>query len=90
MAKAYILYNPLSGDGKIRSDLSVFEVVLDEELVFTDITEAGIRMQSLSCYRISDETADCHMEGKVPAFSERNRICSGSSGEPKACPSVQC
>ena len=42
MAKAYILYNPLSGDGKIRNDLSVFEVVLDEELVFADITEAGI------------------------------------------------
>ena len=42
MAKAYILYNPLSGSGNIQNDLDVFEVVLDEELVFADITEAGI------------------------------------------------
>lgn len=68
MAKAYILYNPLSGDGKIRNDLDVFEVVLDEELVFADITEAGIGKRVRNALREDDYIILCGGDGTLHHF----------------------
>ena len=68
MAKAYILYNPLSGSGNIQNDLDVFEVVLDEELVFADITEAGIGKRVRNALREDDYIILCGGDGTLHHF----------------------
>lgn len=42
MSKAYVLYNPVAGGGKVNNDLEILEVVLDDELVFADLTTSGM------------------------------------------------
>lgn len=38
MAIAYILYNPLSGNGKCLDDAKNLEVFIDDDVEFVDIT----------------------------------------------------
>ena len=38
MAKGYVIYNPLSGNGKAKEDAQLLQFVLDEELEYYDIT----------------------------------------------------
>lgn len=68
MAKAYVLYNPLSGDGKILNDLVVFEVVLNDELIFADITEAGIGKRVLNTLQEDDYMILCGGDGTLNRF----------------------
>ena len=38
MAKGYVVYNPLAGNGQAQADAQLLQVVLDEELEYYDIT----------------------------------------------------
>ena len=38
MAKGYVLYNPLAGDGNAEQDATLLQMVLDEELEYYDMT----------------------------------------------------
>lgn len=38
MAKGYVIYNPLAGNGQAQADAQLLQVVLDEELEYYDIT----------------------------------------------------
>ncbi len=38
MAKGYVIYNPLSGNGKAKDDSQLLQMVLDEELEYYDMT----------------------------------------------------
>ena len=38
MAKGYVVYNPLAGNGQAQADAELLQVVLDEELEYYDIT----------------------------------------------------
>ena len=38
MAKGYVLYNPLAGDGKAEEDAKLLQMLLDETLLYYDIT----------------------------------------------------
>lgn len=38
MAKGYVLYNPLAGEGKTRKDAQLLQLVLHEELAYFDMT----------------------------------------------------
>lgn len=38
MAKGYVIYNPLAGNGKAKEDSQLLQMVLDEELEYYDIT----------------------------------------------------
>jgi len=68
MAKAYILYNPLSGGGRIRDDLAVFEVVLDDKVIFADITEAGMPESVRSALQEDDYIILCGGDGTLNRF----------------------
>jgi len=38
MAKGYVIYNPLAGNGKAKEDAQLLQMILDEELEYYDIT----------------------------------------------------
>lgn len=38
MAKGYVLYNPLAGNGKVKEDTELLRIVIDDELEYYDIT----------------------------------------------------
>ena len=38
MAKGYVVYNPLAGNGQAQADAQLLQVILDEELEYYDIT----------------------------------------------------
>ena len=38
MAKGYVLYNPLAGDGNAEEDAKLLQMLLDETLLYYDIT----------------------------------------------------
>ena len=38
MAKGYVIYNPLAGNGKAKEDAQLLQMLLDEELEYYDIT----------------------------------------------------
>ena len=38
MAKGYVIYNPLAGNGKAKEDAQLLQMVLDEELEYYDMT----------------------------------------------------
>ncbi|MBE6944196.1 MAG: diacylglycerol kinase family protein [Ruminococcaceae bacterium] len=38
MAKGYVIYNPLAGNGKCKEDAQLLQVVMDEELEYYDMT----------------------------------------------------
>ena len=38
MAKGYVIYNPLAGNGKAQEDAQLLQMILDEELEYYDIT----------------------------------------------------
>lgn len=47
MAKAYLFYNPLAGQGQILEDLDALEFVLDTETVLCDMTQPHTYAQTL-------------------------------------------
>lgn len=68
MPKAYILYNPLAGGGKIRNDLDALEVVIDDEAVFVDLSEPGILERVLPLLGKADYLILCGGDGTLNRF----------------------
>ena len=68
MSKAYILYNPLAGDGKIKNDLDAFAVVIDDDVIFADLTEAGILEKTAAAMDLDDYIILCGGDGTLNRF----------------------
>ena len=42
MSKGYVIYNPLAGNGKVKEDAQLLQMLLDEELEFYDMSRITI------------------------------------------------
>jgi len=69
MAKAYVLYNPIAGGGKVKNDLDILEVVLDDEVVFADLTAAGMPACILEQLEADDYIILCGGDGTLSRFA---------------------
>lgn len=69
MPKAYVLYNPFAGDGKVEDDLNVLEIVIDDEIVFADLTEPGILMRVMKKLEKDDYIILCGGDGTLNCFA---------------------
>ena len=39
MAKGYVIYNPLAGNGQAQEDAQLLQIILDEELEYSECNE---------------------------------------------------
>lgn len=69
MSKAYILYNPAAGTGKVRDDLDVFQIVIGEDVVYADITETGTPFCVLDKMEEDDYIILCGGDGTLSRFA---------------------
>lgn len=69
MSKAYILFNPIAGGGKIKDDLDVLQVVIDDEVVFADLTEPGMPKRILEKMEKDDYIILCGGDGTLNRFA---------------------
>jgi len=69
MPKAYILYNPLAGGGKIKNDLDSLEVVIPDEVSFVDLTERGALERVLPLLEEDDYLILCGGDGTLNRFA---------------------
>ena len=69
MSKAYILYNPFARDGKIKDDLDVLKIVIDDEIVFADLTKPGMPMCILERMEKDDYIILCGGDGTLNRFA---------------------
>lgn len=69
MSKAYILYNPLSGGGKIKNDLDALEIVIPDEVSFIDLTESDALERVLSMLDEEDYLILCGGDGTLNRFA---------------------
>jgi len=68
MAKAYIFYNPLAGQGRILEDLDAMQFVLDEECVLCDMTKPETYEQALFSMEQADYLVLCGGDGTLNRF----------------------
>ena len=69
MSKAYILYNPLAGGGKIKNDLDVFEIVIPDEVCYIDLTELEALGRVLQALEEDDYLILCGGDGTLNRFA---------------------
>ena len=69
MSKAYILYNPMAGNGQIKNDLDALEVVIDDEVIFTDLTKAETLEKIVSAMDADDYMILCGGDGTLNRFA---------------------
>lgn len=69
MSKAYILFNPIAGGGKIKDDLDVLQIVIDDEAVFMDLTETGMPRRILEKMEKDDYIILCGGDGTLNRFA---------------------
>lgn len=68
MAKDYVFYNPLAGEGKILEDLELLPFVLDEDCVFCDMTKPETYARSLFAMEETDRLILCGGDGTLNRF----------------------
>ena len=68
MSKAYILYNPTAGKGNIQDDLDALEVIVDDDIVFADLTQSGMPQCILTELAEDDYIILCGGDGTVNRF----------------------
>lgn len=69
MSKAYILFNPIAGNGKVSENLDILRVVIDDEVVFADLTEPGMPMGILEQMEEDDYIILCGGDGTLNRFA---------------------
>ena len=69
LPKAYVLYNPLAGGGKIKNDLDALEVVIPHEVSFIDLTEADALERTLPILEPEDYLLLCGGDGTLNRFA---------------------
>lgn len=69
MPKAYVLYNPLAGGGKVKHDLDALEVVIPHEVLFIDLTESGALERMLPMLEKEDYLILCGGDGTLNRFA---------------------
>ncbi|MBR2928771.1 MAG: hypothetical protein IKC24_06410 [Oscillospiraceae bacterium] len=68
MSKAYILYNPKAGSGSIQDDLDALEVIVDDDIVFADLTKSEMPQCVLTELEEDDYIILCGGDGTVNRF----------------------
>lgn len=68
MAKAYVFYNPLAGNGIGEEDLSALKAVLDDEAVFCNMTKADTYEEKLFSMEADDYIVLCGGDGTLNRF----------------------
>lgn len=68
MAKAYIFYNPLAGNGRCAEDAKVLEVVLEDTCVFCDMTKEETYETMLFSMDEDDYMILCGGDGTLNRF----------------------
>ncbi len=68
MARAFLFYNPLAGQGKILEDLDAMQFVLDEEVVLCDMTKPETYEQALFSMEQADYLVLCGGDGTLNRF----------------------
>ena len=68
MSKAYILYNPKAGSGSIQDDLDALEVIVDDDIVFVDLTKSEMPQCVLTELEEDDYIILCGGDGTVNRF----------------------
>lgn len=68
MAKAYIFYNPLAGNGKCAEEVQLLEAVIHDELVFCDMTKDDTYEQALFSMEKEDYIILCGGDGTLNRF----------------------
>lgn len=69
MSKAYLLYNPNVKNGNIQDNLDALEVVIDDEVVFSDLTQSGMPMTLLEKLEEDDYLILCGGDGTLNRFA---------------------
>ena len=69
MSQAYILFNPIAGDGKVKNDLDALQDVIDDEVVFADLTEPGMPEGILKKMEADDYIVLCGGDGTLNQFA---------------------
>lgn len=69
MSKAYILYNPLSGGGKVKNDLDALEIVIPDDVIFINLTESTALEETLSILEKEDYLILCGGDGTLNRFA---------------------
>ena len=69
MSKAYILFNPIAGGGKIKDDLDVLQIVIGDEVVFADLTEPEMPGCILKRMEKDDYIILCGGDGTLNRFA---------------------
>ena len=69
LPKAYVLYNPLAGGGKVKNDLDALEVIIPYEVLFVDITESGALERLLPVLEKEDCLILCGGDGTLNRFA---------------------
>lgn len=68
MAKAYIFYNPLAGNGKCAEEVQLLEAVIHDELVFCDMTKDDTYERALFSMEKEDYIILCGGDGTLNRF----------------------
>ena len=68
MAKAYVFYNPLAGEGKILEDLEALEFVLDDVCILCDMTKPETYGEALFAMDRDDYLVLCGGDGTLNRF----------------------
>ena len=68
MARAFLFYNPLAGQGRILEDLDAMQFVLDDEVVLCDMTKPETYEQALFSMEQSDYLVLCGGDGTLNRF----------------------
>lgn len=74
MSKAYILYNPFAGNGQIKNDLDALEVVIDDEVIFADLTKAETLEKITAAIDADDYIILCGGDGTLNRFAN-DMVC---------------
>lgn len=69
MAKAYILYNPLAGNGKCTEDVELLEIVLKDTCVLCDMTKAETYEELMFSMEPDDYMILCGGDGTLNRFA---------------------
>ena len=68
MAKAYVFYNPLAGNGIGEASLSALEIVISDEVVFCNMTKADTYEEKLFSLKPDDYIILCGGDGTLNRF----------------------
>ena len=68
MAKGYVIYNPLAGNGKAQEDARLLQMILDEELEYYDMTRITNYAAFIGCLEREDYLVIVGGDGTLSRF----------------------